>query len=50
MSLELTPAKGNKKTGLPTPRQPGYLLKTRGFPPPPRDGFGFLLRFKDKHH
>ncbi len=30
-----------KKTGLPASRQPGYLLKTRGFPSPPHGGFGF---------
>jgi hypothetical protein len=32
-------------------RQPGYLFpsETRGFPPPPCDGFGFLLGFYDKH-
>jgi hypothetical protein len=23
-------------------RQPGYLSETRGFPPPPSNGFGFL--------
>jgi hypothetical protein len=38
-----------KKAGLPGfyPQQPGYLhylsfKKTRGFPPPPHEGFGFV--------
>jgi hypothetical protein len=30
----------NKKAALPLSRQPGYLLKTRGFPSPPYSGFG----------
>jgi hypothetical protein len=32
----------NQKTEPPYSRQPGYLLKTRGFPSPPRGGFGFV--------
>lgn len=33
-----------QKTGLPCIAlgQPGCLLETRGFPSPPRDGFGFM--------
>jgi hypothetical protein len=27
---------------LPVPTQPGYLLETRGFPSPPRGGFGLI--------
>ena len=37
------------KAELPHDRQPGYLLilkKTRGFPSPPRNGFGFFLIYK----
>jgi hypothetical protein len=26
-------------------RQPGYLSETRGFPSPPRDGFGFAFKY-----
>jgi hypothetical protein len=33
-----------KKAGLSfVERQPGYPLRTRGFPSPPLDGFGFCL-------
>jgi hypothetical protein len=31
-----------KKAELPYSRQPGYLFETRGFPSPPRSGFGFF--------
>jgi len=32
----------NKKTEPPSSRQPGYLIKTRGFPSRPRGGFGYI--------
>jgi hypothetical protein len=32
------------------PRQPGYLPETRGFPPPPFDGFGSRTRIQDFLH
>jgi hypothetical protein len=28
-----------------SPRQPGCLDEIRGFPPPPRDGFGFIVGY-----
>jgi len=34
----------NKKAGRTFFRQPGYLLKTRGFPSPDCSGFGFFFR------
>jgi len=41
--VSLLPSLLTKKTaGSPTLRQPGRLLKTRGFPSPPRDRFGFF--------
>ena len=39
---------GNKKTAPPLSRQPGYLIKTRGFPTPPCDGCGLLLGFQTR--
>ena len=36
---------GAKKAAPPRSKQPGYLIKTRGFPPPPIDRFGFVLGF-----
>jgi hypothetical protein len=39
----------NKKTEPPYSRQPGCLFKTRGFPPPLRNGFGFFLGLYAKH-
>jgi hypothetical protein len=28
---------------LSVPRQPGYLIETRGFPSPPHEGFGIVV-------
>jgi hypothetical protein len=34
-----------KKAEPPSSRQPGYLIKTRGFPSPPLGGFGYIWDF-----